>query len=480
MSCVSCEMSCVKELGWSSVREHEAAPPNATRKQLLRELSCVRWVEWDELCEMSCVTCEMRGVVWDEMCALCETTWVKLREKEATQEEKEEKARNTNLKNKSPTQRCEEKNHNLMSCVMMLKKLEEESCYRATMTKSHNKNAHRRPTVWRAQTAHFWRATDDPSTGSQRGAPIMNWTNWVHPIQSAPLFVHIFVRYHTIPRQCGLCSDSKHALYCETTAVASSGKCRLAWLVDGWIPPRPDGVTLKMITIRGAPSLKAWAISIYRSFRHFFEASSPEAIVYTKEVVEDLFKQLDLNGDGKVTSDEFSKKEVDTAIAKASRAAHADDRWHQIEKFITGSSRSQIISNGCLSEIIGKTHLRWYSLSLYILDAHLSCSVVQALAKLAMDKAFDFQELRKPGDTDLVAIDRVFEKCRICKEHQGNRSYHLYTAWARWKWDGSLLQNKNGKKHGRGLELVFFPHFHGTKRAAPLILRPHPSICDQS
>jgi hypothetical protein len=54
--------------------------------------------------------------------------------------------------------------------------------------------------------------------------------------------------------------------------------------------------------------------------------------------------------------------------------------------------------------------------------------VVQALAKLAMDKAFDFQELRKPGDTDLVAIDRVFEKCRICKEHQGNRSYHLYRA----------------------------------------------------
>ena len=33
---------------------------------------------------------------------LCETTWVKLREKEATQEEKEEKARNTNLKTKAP------------------------------------------------------------------------------------------------------------------------------------------------------------------------------------------------------------------------------------------------------------------------------------------------------------------------------------------------------------------------------------------
>ena len=234
--------------------------------------------------------------------------------------------------------------------------------------------------------------------------------------------------------------------------------------------PKTGWVTLKMITIRGAPSLKAWAISIYRSFRHFFEASSPEAIVYTKEVVEDLFKQLDLNGDGKVTSDEFSKKEVDTAIAKASRAAHADDRWHQIEKFITGSSRSQIISNGCLSEIIGKTHLRWYSLSIYLLDAHLSCSVVQALAKLAMDKAFDFQELRKPGDTDLVAIDRVFEKCRICKEHQGNRSYHLYTAWTRWKWDGSLLQNKKQKKTWKRIGTCFFPHFHETKRAAPLIL----------
>ena len=36
------------------------------------------------------------------MCALCETTWVKLREKEATQEEKEEKARNTSLKTKAP------------------------------------------------------------------------------------------------------------------------------------------------------------------------------------------------------------------------------------------------------------------------------------------------------------------------------------------------------------------------------------------
>ena len=30
------------------------------------------------------------------------------------------------------------------------------------MTKSHNKNVHRRPTVWRAQTTHFWRAQTNP------------------------------------------------------------------------------------------------------------------------------------------------------------------------------------------------------------------------------------------------------------------------------------------------------------------------------
>ena len=66
------------------------------------------------------MTCEMRGVVWDEFCELCETIWVKLREKEATQEEKEEKARNTNIKTKAP-HRDVRKKHNLMSCVMMLK-----------------------------------------------------------------------------------------------------------------------------------------------------------------------------------------------------------------------------------------------------------------------------------------------------------------------------------------------------------------------
>ena len=70
-----------------------------------------------------------------------------MREKETTQEEKEEKARNTNIKTKAP-HRDVRKKHNLMSCVMMFKKkLEEESCYRDTMTKTHNKNVHRRPTV---------------------------------------------------------------------------------------------------------------------------------------------------------------------------------------------------------------------------------------------------------------------------------------------------------------------------------------------
>ena len=44
---------------------------------------------------------------------------MKLREKEATQEEKEEKARNTNIKTKAPHRDVRKKNHNLMSCVMM-------------------------------------------------------------------------------------------------------------------------------------------------------------------------------------------------------------------------------------------------------------------------------------------------------------------------------------------------------------------------
>ena len=92
------------ELQWENTK---AAPPNGTRKQLLSELICVRWVVRDELCEMSCVTCAMRGVVWvvrwaewcerssvscemsgivwDELCELwdelCERAWVNFSER---------------------------------------------------------------------------------------------------------------------------------------------------------------------------------------------------------------------------------------------------------------------------------------------------------------------------------------------------------------------------------------------------------------
>ena len=57
------------------------------------------------------------------------------------------------------------------------------------------------------------------------------------------------------------------------------------------------------------------------SYPFFAALCYNEAIVYTKEVVQDLFKQLDLNGDGKVTSEEFSKKEVDEAVAKVPNSA---------------------------------------------------------------------------------------------------------------------------------------------------------------
>ena len=108
MSCLSCEMSCVKELGWRSVREHESSSTKCHTKAALEwvelcEMSCERWVVSDKLCdlwderscvkwivlvvrwaeirEMSCVSCEMSGVVWDELCELwdelCERTWVK-------------------------------------------------------------------------------------------------------------------------------------------------------------------------------------------------------------------------------------------------------------------------------------------------------------------------------------------------------------------------------------------------------------------
>lgn len=73
------------------------------------------------------------------------------------------------------------------------------------------------------------------------------------------------------------------------------------------------------------------------------------AVMYTKEAVKKVFRELDLNGDGKITADEFSKKEVDAAVEAA-------------------------------------------------------------LGKLAMDRFFEFQHDRSPGDTDLAAIDKVFER----------------------------------------------------------------------
>ena len=175
MSCVSCEMSVVWdelcelwdelcERTWvkfsertrsSSTKCHTKA---ALERVELCEMSWVRWVVWDELCDLwderSCVRWNV-CIVWDN---LSEVERERSNSGGEGGEGKEYKP-----KNKSPTQRCEEKNHNLMSCVMMFKKkLEEESCYRDTMTKTHNKNVHRRPTVWRAQTTHFWRAQTNP------------------------------------------------------------------------------------------------------------------------------------------------------------------------------------------------------------------------------------------------------------------------------------------------------------------------------
>ena len=57
-------------------------------------------------------------------------------------------------KNKSPTQRCEENNHNLMSCVMMLKKAR-----RRIMLQSYNDKITQQK---RAQTTNRLTCTDDP------------------------------------------------------------------------------------------------------------------------------------------------------------------------------------------------------------------------------------------------------------------------------------------------------------------------------
>ena len=207
MSCVSCEMS---GNTWDELCElwHE-------RSCVRRVVWVVRWVE---LCEMSCVSCEMSGVVWDELCELwdelCERTWVKFSERTRSSSTKchtkaalervelcemswvrwvvwdelcdlwderscvrwnvcivwdnlsavERERSNSGgeggegkeykHKNKSPTQRCEEKNHNLMSCVMMLKKAR-----RRIMLQSYNDKITQQK---RAQTTNRLTCTDDP------------------------------------------------------------------------------------------------------------------------------------------------------------------------------------------------------------------------------------------------------------------------------------------------------------------------------
>ena len=121
MSCVSCEMSGVVWDEWSSVRwvvwvvrwvvwKNLGEVQWENTKQLhqmphesssweswvvwdeLSEMSCVRWVvwlvRWEELCEMKCVHC-VRQLEW---------SW----ERKKQLREKEEKARNTNIKTKAP------------------------------------------------------------------------------------------------------------------------------------------------------------------------------------------------------------------------------------------------------------------------------------------------------------------------------------------------------------------------------------------
>ena len=56
------------------------------------------------------------------MYALCETTWVKLSERRSNAGGEGGEGAEYKPKNKNPTQRCEEKNHTVMSCVMMSRK----------------------------------------------------------------------------------------------------------------------------------------------------------------------------------------------------------------------------------------------------------------------------------------------------------------------------------------------------------------------
>ena len=72
-------------------------------------------------------------------------------------------------KNKSPTQRCEEKKITWWVVWWCLKTARRRIMLQRYSDKITQQNVHRRPTVWRAQTTHFWRAQTTPqplSTGA--------------------------------------------------------------------------------------------------------------------------------------------------------------------------------------------------------------------------------------------------------------------------------------------------------------------------
>ena len=75
-------------------------------------------------------------------------------------------------KNKSPTHRCEEKTHNLMSCVMMLKKAR-----RRIMLQSYNDKITQQK---RAQTTNRLTCTDDPLLTCTDDPPTYTKAYWAY------------------------------------------------------------------------------------------------------------------------------------------------------------------------------------------------------------------------------------------------------------------------------------------------------------
>ena len=137
--------------------------------------------------------------------------------------------------------------------------------------------------------------------------------------------------------------------------------------------------------------------------------------MYTKEAVKKVFRELDLNGDGKITADEFSKKEVDAAV-------EAD-----------ACQQSQQVQSLCLELQVVRFE--------------------QALGKLAMDRFFEFQHDRSPGDTDLAAIDKVFERRGVVTE-------------SLWLWESVSLAKSGGcpRLDADQDELLSLPEFNAGAR----------------